>query len=126
MKDTLKDQQRSLFETNRNKILNTVCKRCNEDFPNSSKTCPKCNNLLDWICTSCGACRSYSNLSVHNCNKILKRNYLKERFKRQKNLVKKALEKEIQICIVKSTLAKEILPLRTLDAVKIENLLNKN
>lgn len=104
---------KSKFEENRMKIQNTICRKCKELYGSDHKTCTKCNLQLEWICNECGACRSYSNLSVHNCNKILKRNYLKERFKTQKRLVKMTLQKEIETQ-------------KSLKNLKIENLIHKD
>lgn len=109
----MKEVPKSMFEVNRNKIQTTVCRRCNENFGANCKSCPKCSSQLEWVCNQCGSMRSYSNLSVHNCNKILKRNYLKERFRTQKKLVKKTLEKELKTQ-------------KSLENVKIENLINKD
>ena len=141
-----KSREPSLLQLNKKNVVEIRCKDCDfqmEDY--SVKNCPNCSGPLEWLC-KCGARRSYSNLSVHSCEKTSKRQILKQKFAAKKKLVKERIEKEIIFPTTEITLLspkkkkeiddhessgssdKENSPVASskLDVMKIENLLSTN
>lgn len=97
MKDTFKEPppriqqtRKNLLETNRKNIVEIRCKKCHLVHEQGHRKCTKCGSNLEWLC-KCGVRRSYSNLSIHDCDKTRKRKMLKEKFRQKKMQIKRTI-----------------------------------
>jgi Ribonuclease G/E len=126
----------TLLQINKKNVVEITCKSCNFSMKDyTCKNCPNCTGSLEWLC-KCGARRSYSNLSVHSCEKTSKRLQLKEKFAAKKKQVIQRIEKEITnektvteqvlMNVLKEEEKQNTSPTKSskLDKMKIENLLS--
>jgi hypothetical protein len=86
----MQQTRKNLLESNRKNIVEIRCKKCHLKHEQGHRKCIQCGSNLEWLC-KCGVRRSYSNLSIHDCDKTRKRRMLKEKFKQKKMQIIKTI-----------------------------------